>query len=78
VQALFISRLMVDGVIEAPGGAHPTSCAGDYERDEAFQRTYAATAKDADAWAAFRREWVDLPEAEYQSRVRATEPGEGA
>jgi glutaconate CoA-transferase subunit A len=67
LQALFISRLMVDGVIEAPGGAHPTSCAGDYERDEAFQRRYAASAASPEAWEAFRREWLDLPEAEYQA-----------
>ena len=34
---------MVDGVIEAPGGAHFTECPPDYGRDEAFQREYAAT-----------------------------------
>ena len=37
---------MVDGVIEAPGGAHFTECPPDYGRDEAFQSEYAATAKD--------------------------------
>src|SRR3954471_10179449 len=31
---LRVSRLMVDGVVEAPQGAHFTSCAPDYERDE--------------------------------------------
>ena len=36
-----INRLMVDGVVEAPFGAHFTSCSPDYERDEAFQREYA-------------------------------------
>ena len=39
-----ISRLMVDGVVEAPGGAHFTECPPDYGRDEAFQKEYAATA----------------------------------
>jgi glutaconate CoA-transferase subunit A len=68
LQALFISRLMVDGVIEAPGGAHPTSCAGDYDVDEEALRGYAASAAGAEAWEAYRRAWVDLPEADYQAR----------
>ena len=41
---LRISRLMVDGVVEAPNGAHFTECPPDYGRDEAFQKEYAATA----------------------------------
>ena len=47
------SRRFVDGVVEAPNGAHFTSCAPDYERDEAFQREYAAAAKSPEAWQAF-------------------------
>lgn len=66
---LRISRLDVDGVVEAPRGAHFTSCAPDYDRDEAFQRTYAATAKDPDAWDAFRRRYLDVTEAEYQEAI---------
>jgi glutaconate CoA-transferase subunit A len=68
---LRVNRLMVDGVVEAPGGAHFTSCVPDYDRDEAFQRQYAKTAADPDAWAAFRAEWLDLDEASYQAKVRA-------
>jgi glutaconate CoA-transferase subunit A len=60
VQSLRINRLMVDGVIEAPFGAHFTSCAPDYERDEAFQREYAATAKSVEAWDAFRTKYIDV------------------
>lgn len=41
VQALLLNRMMVDGVIESPRGAHFTSCAPDYERDEVLQRRYA-------------------------------------
>src|SRR5271169_4558615 len=37
---LRISRLLVDGVIEAPRGAGFTDCAPDYGRDEAEQRAY--------------------------------------
>jgi glutaconate CoA-transferase subunit A len=40
-QSLRINRMMVDGVIEAPGGAGFTSCVPDYGRDEAAQKAYA-------------------------------------
>ena len=61
MHTLKINRSMVDGVIEAPGGAHFTECPPDYGRDESFQREYAATAKDPEAWAAFRERYVDAP-----------------
>lgn len=70
-QSLLISRLHVDGVIEAPNGAHFTSCDPDYGRDEAFQKQYAASAKSPEAWADFRAAWLDLSEADYQARLRA-------
>ena len=50
LHTLRINRTMVDGVIEAPGGAHFTECPPDYGRDEAFQREYAASAKDEEGW----------------------------
>jgi glutaconate CoA-transferase subunit A len=68
IHQMRISRMMVDGVIEAPGGAHFTSCVPDYGRDEAFQKEYAASAKSPGAWAEFRARWVDIPEADYQRR----------
>jgi glutaconate CoA-transferase subunit A len=43
-QALLLNRMMVDAVVEAPGGAGFTSCVPDYERDEAAQRAYAEAA----------------------------------
>jgi glutaconate CoA-transferase subunit A len=48
-----ISRLMVDGVVEAPGGAAFTSCVPDYERDEAMQKAYAST-----PWDEFSKGWL--------------------
>ena len=66
---LRISRMMVDGVVSAPGGAHFTLCEPDYPRDEAVQRAYAASARSPEAWAAFRAEWIDIPEADYQRKV---------
>jgi glutaconate CoA-transferase, subunit A len=64
-----ISRLDVTGVVEAPGGAHFTECLPDYGRAEAFQRRYAATAKDDGDWDAFRAEFLDVDDDEYRARV---------
>ena len=67
---LRISRMDVTGVVEAPNGAHFTECGPDYGRDEAFQKEYAATAKDPDAWAEFKKTYLDVEsEAEYQKAV---------
>jgi glutaconate CoA-transferase subunit A len=66
-----ISRMSIDGVIEAPNGAHFTSCDPDYARDEAFQKEYAASAKSSEAWAEFKSSWLDLSEADYQAKLRA-------
>ena len=68
---LRISRLWTDGVVETPNGAHFTSCVPDYERDEAFQREYAESAKSPEAWADWRTAWVDITEDEYQRKVPA-------
>jgi glutaconate CoA-transferase subunit A len=43
-QALLLNRMMVDAVVEAPGGAAFTSCVPDYGRDEDAQRAYVAGA----------------------------------
>lgn len=69
---LRINRTMVDGVIEAPFGAHFTECAPDYPRDEAFQREYAATAKDPALLGQFVEKYVNIAsQAEYEKAVRA-------
>ena len=71
VQSIRINRLMTDGVVEAPRGAHFTECVPDYARDEAFQREYVASAKSDDAWEAFRSRYIDVTEREYQDAVEA-------
>jgi acyl CoA:acetate/3-ketoacid CoA transferase alpha subunit len=53
-QSLLLNRMMVDGVIETPGGARFTSCVPDYGRDEELQRRYA----QAESWSDFLEEWV--------------------
>ena len=69
-QSLLVNRAMVHGVIEAPGGAHFTSCTPDYRRDEAFQARYAAAAADAEEWQRFRAEYLAGDEASYREAVR--------
>jgi glutaconate CoA-transferase subunit A len=68
---LKVNRSVVDGVIEAPNGAHFTSCEPDYGRDEAFQREYAQAAVDADRWRAFRGRYLEGTETDYHEAVAA-------
>jgi glutaconate CoA-transferase subunit A len=71
VQRLLVSRMMVSGVVETPNGAHFTTCTPDYERDEKFQKAYAAAAADDEAWAAFEQRFLSGDEESYQAAVRA-------
>jgi glutaconate CoA-transferase subunit A len=61
-----VSRHTVTGVCETPNGAHFTSCAPDYDRDEAFQRHYATTPYDQ-----FAARFLSGDEQHYQSAVQA-------
>ena len=71
---LKVNRLFVHGVVEAPNGAHPTSCEPDHGRDEAFQKEYFGTAKDPEQWTAFHRDWLMQPsEAAYQAALAGRE-----
>ncbi|MFI0777588.1 CoA transferase subunit A [Streptomyces sp. NPDC021212] len=70
-QSLLVGRHAVTGVIETPHGAHFTSCAPDYGRDEAFQRAYAKAAADPAAWQAFARRFLTGDEDTYQAAVAA-------
>jgi len=62
-QQLLLNRMMVDGVVEAPGGAGFTSCVPDYGRDEALQKEYATAATDAEAWPAFYERFLNAEAA---------------
>lgn len=70
-QTLLISRMFVHGVVEAPNGAHFTSCVPDYPRDEAFQKHYVDAAASAESWRAFEAEYLAGDEASYSAAVRA-------
>ena len=63
-QAMLLNRMMVDGVVETPHGAHFTSCVPDYGRDEAFQKEYAT----AD-WKSFVDRYLSGDENAYQKAV---------
>lgn len=69
-QALLVNRMMVDAVVEAPNGAHFTTAAPDYGRDEKFQRHYAQAAADDESWAEFVATYLAGSEADYQAAVR--------
>jgi glutaconate CoA-transferase subunit A len=72
LESIRVSRIFTEGVVEAPLGAHFTHCVPDYERDEALQREYAASAKEADAWASFRAKYIDIPESDYRALASAS------
>ena len=69
-QALLVNRMMVDQIIEAPGGAHFTTAEPDYGRDEKFQQHYAKAAGDDETWAQFVATYLSGSEADYQAAVR--------
>jgi glutaconate CoA-transferase subunit A len=69
-QALIVNRMMVDRVVEAAGGAHFTTGAADYGRDEKFQRHYAEAAKSPETWQKFVKTYLSGSEDDYQAAVR--------
>jgi glutaconate CoA-transferase, subunit A len=77
VQSLLVNRAAIDGVVEARGGAHFTSCVPDYGRDEEFQAEYAASAASPEAGQRFTADYLSGDEAAYQQavgRFRARKP----
>ncbi|NEA57595.1 CoA transferase subunit A [Streptomyces sp. SID13666] len=70
-QTLLVKRHSVTGVVETPNGAHFTSCAPDYDRDEAFQSAYAKAAADPAAWREFTERFLSGDEDTYQAAVAA-------
>ncbi|KPC60318.1 CoA transferase subunit A [Streptomyces chattanoogensis] len=65
-QTLLVKRHSVTGVVETPNGAHFTSCAPDYGRDEPLQKLYATT-----PWPQFAERFLHGDEKTYQSAVQA-------
>lgn len=69
-QTMLVSRHAVTGVTETPKGAHFTSCAPDYERDELFQKAYVTAAGVPEAWKEFEERFLSGTEEDYQSAVQ--------
>jgi hypothetical protein len=69
-QAMLVNRMMVDAVVEAPGGAHFTTGAADYGRDEKFQRHYGEAAGSPESWQQFVDTYLSGTEDDYQAAVR--------
>ncbi len=65
VHTLLIDRGMVDGVVEAPFGAHPTSCSPRYGIDAEHLKIYSAAAKGDDGWGDYRARFVDVDDRAY-------------
>ena len=62
-------RALVTGVVHAPGGAHPTSCAPAYGWDLPALKAYCASAEARDGFAAWRGHGVAASEAAYLSHI---------
>jgi len=64
-----LERAAIDGVAEAPFGAHPTSAAPDYQLDLGHIKDYAASAGSPEAWSQYRAKYVDVADADYLAAV---------
>jgi glutaconate CoA-transferase subunit A len=69
LSSMLLNRTQVDGVIEAPFGAHPASCAPRYGIDAEHLKLYADAARDAEAFAAYCRRFIDAGEDAYLEAV---------
>jgi len=70
IQTITVTRLLTDAVAQCERGAHFTSCAPDYGRDEEFQGLYAKSAADQESWRSFSSKYVEVDEAGYRAALR--------
>jgi glutaconate CoA-transferase subunit A len=68
-----IPGTIVDAVVEAPGGCHPSFAQGYYDRDNRFYVAWDAISRHPDRLQAWLQEWVYgmADHAEYRARVGA-------
>jgi glutaconate CoA-transferase subunit A len=68
-----IPGTIVDAVVEAPGGCHPSFAQGYYDRDNRFYVEWDAISRHPDRLQAWLQEWVYgmADHAEYRARVGA-------
>ena len=68
MHSIWLDRGMVDGVVELPFGAHPTSCAPSYGLDMDHLKTYC-DATEPDAWRDYRTRFVDVDHDAYVEAI---------
>ena len=69
LHSLHLSRALVDGVIEAPYGAHPTSCVPSYGIDRTHLEHYVAAAKSEEARRAYLSRFVEVDADAYLAAI---------
>ncbi|GAA0787548.1 CoA transferase subunit A [Marinobacterium sediminicola] len=60
-------RYLVQGVVHAPMGAHPTMCAPNYGWDLNHLKRYVASASDENGWQVYMDEFINGGEEAYQA-----------
>ncbi len=68
-KANLFERSLVSGVVEARGGAHPTSHVPGYGWDAAHIKRYCQSATEEDGWQTYVDEFLGASEADYQNAV---------
>jgi glutaconate CoA-transferase subunit A len=68
-QANIVERCFVSGVVELPGGAHPSSMPPAYGWDMQAFKAYADAARDPGEWSAVAERFVGVSEADYLTSV---------
>jgi len=68
IHTMHLNRSLVDGVVEIPFGAHPTSCTPKYGIDLEHLKTYTA-ATGNENWSAYREQYVDVEHDGYLKAV---------
>jgi glutaconate CoA-transferase subunit A len=66
-------RAQTTGVVHAPCGAHPSSCAPLYGFDTKHFKEYVASARETGGWAQYHERYIACGEDEYLRRVGGAE-----
>lgn len=72
-QANIVERCFISGVVELPGGAHPSSMPPAYGWDMKAFKAYADAAKDPGEWGAVADKFVAKSEDDYLASVGGKE-----
>lgn len=66
-------RYLVQKVVLAPGGAHPTYMGGEYGWDMEHLKRYNASATEENGWQKYCEEFTQAGEAAYQQKIGGAE-----